>query len=418
MKRIILIFSFFPFIVNSQHYDTANWEHISTSNNKLEIPFTGEQQTASMVIDIDKDGIPEIFVTERTQTPSVVMYKYKGKQWERYIIENEPLMIEAGSTHWDITGNGSPDLVFAGSGKSNEIWWWENPYPHFDKNTPWVRRIIKKDGAKKHHDVLFGDFTGNGRGELIFWNQGANALMMAEIPDNVREVDAWGYTPIYEYSGDSEMVQHGHEHYPPWKKINEHEGLIAADIDGDGLQDIVGAGLWFKYKGAGGFIANLIDARYTFSRVSAGQLIEGGRPEVILAPGDGKAPLRIYEWKQGSRENQGTWHDKVIHDELWNAHSIDIIDFNGDGYMDIFVAEMNISRENPDARAMILFGDGKGDFKEYIITKGFGHHESRIIDLNGDGLYDIMGKPYNWNTPRLDFWLNKGKTIDLTQDLE
>jgi hypothetical protein len=409
MKNIILILSLFPFIANSQHFDKANWEHVSTSNNKLEIPFTGEQQTASMVVDIDNDGIPEIFVTERTKAPSVVMYKNTGKKWERFIIDNEPLKIEAGSTHWDITGNGSPDLVFGGDGSSNEIWWWENPYPNFDKNTPWVRRNIKKDGARKHHDVLFGDFTGIGKGELVFWNQGANALMIAEIPDNVREVDSWDYKPIYEYSGDSEMVQHGHEYLPPWKSVNEHEGLTATDIDGDGLQDIVGAGLWLKYNEVGRFIPNLIDARYTFSRVSAGQLIEGGRPEIILVPGDGKGPLIMYEWKQGRRENQGTWFDKVIHDELWNAHSVDIIDFNGDGYMDIFVAEMNISGENPDARAMIFFGNGRGDFKEYIITKGFGHHESRIVDLNGDGLYDIMGKPYNWSAPRLDFWLNKGK---------
>lgn len=409
MKKLILILAFVPFLLNAQTYDQKNWKHISTTNGMLEIPFPGDQQTSSLIADIDNDGIPEIFITDRTKAPSVVMYKLKGEKWDRYIIDNDPVRIEAGSTQWDITGNGYVDIVFGGDGGSGEVWWWENPYPNLDKNKPWVRRTIKKDGARKHHDVLFGDFTGNGKGELIFWNQGANALMLAEIPQNVRSVDSWDYRPIFEYSGDSEMKQHGYENLPAWKRVNEHEGLVKIDIDGDGLNDIVGAGLWFKYMGDGKFMPNTIDARYTFSRVIAGQLIEGGRPEVVLAPGDGKAPLIMYEWMPSRRPNQGSWFETIILDELWNAHSLDIIDFNGDGFLDIFVAEMNISGENPQAKARILLGDGKGNFKDYIITEGFGHHESKIVDLNGDGLYDILGKPYNWETPRLDIWINKRK---------
>jgi hypothetical protein len=37
---------------------------------------------------------------------------------------------------------------------------------------------------------------------------------------------------------------------------------------------------------------------------------------------------------------------------------------------------------------------------------GFGNHESKIVDLDGNGTLDILGKPYNWDTPRLDIWLN------------
>jgi len=31
-----------------------------------------------------------------------------------------------------------------------------------------------------------------------------------------------------------------------------------------------------------------------------------------------------------------------------------------------------------------------------------------MVDLDGNGTLDILGKPYNWNTPRLDIWLNMG----------
>jgi len=53
-------------------------------------------------------------------------------------------------------------------------------------------------------------------------------------------------------------------------------------------------------------------------------------------------------------------------------------------------------------------GDGKGNFqKEIIISKGIDLHESEIVDLDGDGDLDILGKPYNGDAPRLDIWLQE-----------
>ena len=90
---------------------------------------------------------------------------------------------------------------------------------------------------------MFGDFDGDGETELVFWNQGARSLFLAEIPDNPGKHGPWEYTPIYTWSSDSEMKQRGT--YPTWKSVNEHEGLAQADIDGDGTVDIIGGGRWF-----------------------------------------------------------------------------------------------------------------------------------------------------------------------------
>jgi hypothetical protein len=209
----------------------------------------------------------------------------------------------------------------------------------------------------------------------------------------------WHCTEIYCYSGDSQMEQRGE--YPWWKAANEHEGLAKTDIDGDGKLDIVGGGHWFRHEGGTDYSVHIIDASYAFSRAAAGQLIKGGRPEVVLVVGDGLGPMMMYEWQKG------TWVGCKLIDKVQDGHSLEILDFDGDGRLDIFCAEMRLGN-NPDARIWILLGDGKGSFKEVVVASGYGLHESKIADLDGDGDFDILGKPYNWQAPRLDIWLNEG----------
>ncbi|MEQ8882164.1 MAG: VCBS repeat-containing protein [Cyclobacteriaceae bacterium] len=384
-----------------------SWRRISSESGALEVPNAGNQQTASLIADIDGDGAQDFFIAERTTAPALTMYRYHNNAWKRHVIEAALLRIEAGSATFDIDGDGDLDVVFGGENRSNEVWWWENPYPDFDPSVPWKRYTIKKSGGSKHHDQLFGDFDGDGKTELVFWNQGDNRLIMAEIPEDPKSASSWPLTTVYEYSSDSEMEPLvGLEGYPAWRSINEHEGLTSIDVDGDGLPDIVGGGRWFKYRN-GRFIENIIDASYTFSRSAAGDFIKGGRPEVILVVGDGLGPMYLYEWKEHkNRPGTGTWAKILLLEQLDNGHTIDVLDFNDDGNMDIFTAEMRFGEGNPDAKTRILFGDGAGHFQEMVIAQGYGVHEGKIADLDGDGDLDVLGKPYTWKAPLLNLWIN------------
>lgn len=376
------------------------WKYLSSKNGDLEAPFPrGKQQTSSVVFDVDKDGRNDFVLTERTAAPSVVWYRRTPTGWQRHVLDQEPLTIEAGSTAADIDGDGDLDLVAGGDHRSNQVWWWENPHPRHAPDVPWVRHVIKSGGAPKHHDQMFGDFDGDGKLELVFWNQEGHKLYWSPIPPSPRTAREWPVSVIYEYSGDSQPAQRGT--YPGWKQVNEHEGLAQADVDGDGKTDIVGGGQWLKHVSGNHFVANPIDPGYAFTRSAVGQLKEGGRPEVVLSVGDGNGPLMWYEW------DKGTWIGHELLHEIRDGHSLSIVDLDRDGHLDVFCGEMRIDGRNPDARMYVFFGDGKGNFRQAVAASGHDSHEAKLADLDGDGDLDILGKPYNFGVPLVEIWLNQ-----------
>ncbi len=364
--------------------EDLTWTRISSSTGDLPAPSSGKQQTCCLILDIDKDGIEDFVIGERTLTPSVVWYKYNGKGWDKFIIDNTRLNPEAGGDFYDIDKDGDLDIVFGQDSSGNAIWWWENPYPDFQN--PWTRRFIKNSGARKHHDQAFGDFDGDGDVEFISWNQGAKGLLLFEIPADPKATQPWPSSTIYS-----------------WTSGREREGFpsIPVDIDLDGKLDIVGGGRWFKHTSGSNYTENVIDGEMTFTQCAAGQLVKGGRPEVVFSPGDMKGDANWYEW------NGKKW---IVHKLRYvvHGHTCEIRDIDCDGNLDIFIGEMGKPGAGDKATIYIWYGDGKGNFTQTVILQGQGIHEGKLGDLNGDGNLDILLKPYNHKTPLIDILLNSG----------
>jgi hypothetical protein len=185
--------------------------------------------------------------------------------------------------------------------------------------------------------------------------------------------------------------------------------MATCDIDGDGKVDLLAGNLWFKHRGGNNFDAIQIGS--IGGRIAAGKFKPGKYPQVVIAPGDGIGPLRIYECT-GNPEHSGDWVGRdLLERDMVHGHSLQVADIDGDGHLDIFAAEMakwtedRKDSDNPSATAWILFGDGNGNFRKTVFSTGIDFHEARVADLNGDGLPDILDKPYNWNAPRVDVWL-------------
>ncbi len=249
---------------------------------------------------------------------------------------------------YDIDGDGDLDIVFGGDWRSNKVWWWENPYPNYDPNKPWNRYTIKDSGAKQHHDQIFGDFDGDGKVELIFWNQQGQKLFIADVPDKPKEQENWTFAEIL----------------LSWPKEFKYEGFAKADVDIDGKIDLIGGGMWFKYIGEKKFIINLVDEKYGMTRSAAGDLIKGGRPEIVLNSGDGVGPLNLYHWQDGK------WVKHTLIEKVDHGHTLQLGDINGDGNLDIYAAEMFNPGAGEKCKQWILYGDGKGNFDIQLVSTG------------------------------------------------
>lgn len=211
---------------------TPAWQHLSSSTGQLPPPGAATQQTASLVADLDKNGVADFVIGARKATPVLVWYRKLPTGWNRTVIEKEMLPIEAGGASYDIDRDGDDDIVFGGDYQSNQLWWWENPYPNFDSTQTWKRHTIKRDGRTQHHDQLFADLKGTSHPQLIFWNQGSKTLTIADIPTNPGQTEQWPFTTIFNGNG-------GNVKYP--------EGLANADIDADGKTDLLAGNYWFKH---------------------------------------------------------------------------------------------------------------------------------------------------------------------------
>lgn len=380
-----------PTVSTDPTADVVEWEHLSSLYRQLPFAEVGSQ-VSTLIFDVDQDGLND-FVIAGWGEPSMVWFKKTADGWEKYLVDQKTEFIEAGGAVADIDGDGDLDIVQGGDWRTlKEVWWWENPAPNLDKDTPWKRYHVKNsdEGGKQHHDQIFGDFDGDGELELVFWNTSVRKLFIAEIPEDPKSAPTWEPQLIHQFEEEGGVL----------------EGLAKGDVDGDGITDIVGGGFWLKHKQGSEFEVFPVDPTYRATRSAVGDLFEGGRPEIILSSGDNAGTLNIYEYIDDE------WKKTVLMDPVMNGHTLDIVDVDGDGHLDIFTAEMAAwwIYQREDARAWVLYGDGKGNFTKQVISEGICHHESKIADLDGDGDMDILGKPFFIHGAPLEIWLNKGRT--------
>ena len=382
---------FFSLAVEGQ-IRQVNWSRISSATGELPVPPVSGGQSGLRVVDLDKNGQNDYVLTLWSAPQTVVWYRHVGDRFDPYVIDTQTPNLSHGEGFKDIDGDGDIDLLFGDAAWSDKMYWWENPYPNYDPGAPWLRRMVRNGGGNFYHDNIWGDFDGDGQDELIAWNQYSQQLLFFEIPADPRNSGTWPVTPIFSWTGDP----------------LEYRGAEAVDINLDGKMDFVGGGGWFEHTGGTSFVRRPIDDAMAYSQIKAGQLIEGGRPEVVTVLELVDGPLNLYTWT-GS-----VWQKQTLLANITRSHTLQLGDINLDGHLDIVTAEMGQAYdpppENPNARVFVLYGDGAGNFTQQIVFAGQGLLEGQLADINDDGRLDIIGNSFRMNTPRMDMWINEGFT--------
>jgi len=175
MKTFLALTGATALILGASVTSSAEWKHLSSTTGDIAVPNRGTQQTSATVFDIDKDGVNDFVITERTAAPSVVWYRRSKDGWSRGVIEPGLLRPEAGATFGDIDGDGDLDFIAGADGGGelgNQVWWWENPYPHLDPATGWKRHTIKRSGGASTTTLCSPTST---RTEAQSWSSGTRA---------------------------------------------------------------------------------------------------------------------------------------------------------------------------------------------------------------------------------------------------
>ncbi|TVZ41130.1 VCBS repeat protein [Alteromonadaceae bacterium 2753L.S.0a.02] len=192
--------------------------------------------------------------------------------------------------------------------------------------------------------------------------------------------------------------------------------VALADVDNDKDLDIVVAnGLWnralpskvFRNEGLGKFdIHPQLIGKAKSNSVSVADIDGNGQPDILFANGD---------WNNGDNsriwwnDGLGNYRENLKFSESSNASSAALGDINGDGLLDVIMANHPYS-DNAGGDDLIWINKGNRVFEksDQVLGEPVAARRVKIIDANNDNHLDAI--VLNGNAKNR-LWINNGKGI-------
>ncbi|MEW6755516.1 MAG: VCBS repeat-containing protein [Candidatus Latescibacterota bacterium] len=399
-----------------------------------EVICRGQGTHQACMADVDGDGRLEV-LGKQWQVPAVQLWRQPAApslpvRFAHRLLDRDKPYTAIDILAADLDGDGRND-VLCGS-------WW---YHHGD----WERRAI----PGIHQVIAARDLDGDGRPEVIGTRQraGASSGYDGLTSDLVwlRPIaplqDRWEEHPIGTGSGDwphgalmapllpggrLALVVGYHSaasgHYPeifavpsdlsqPWPhsrlaEIPYGEELVACDLTGNGLLDIVAGCWWLENRGDGTFAPHLLCPEpRDVARLRVADLDGDGRPEILFVEEKMDyatrrtflAPVAYFSQAADVRQ---PWTLHVI-DQVRSPHSLDVADLDGDGQLEVIVGEHDPFWPYRTRSRLLVYkaADPKArTWTRFVADDRFEHHDgTKVIDLGG-GRLGIMS--HGWTDSR------------------
>lgn len=307
-----------------------------------------------------------------------------GSAWSKVTVDGSFGGARAATTA-DVDGDGDLDVLASGI-NANAIAWWEN---------------LNGDGSSwQEHSVVNG-FTG------AFWVDAADI-------DRDGDVDVLGAAA---FGGNTaawfENMDGSGTSWSQTTLSNTFQlavGIHAADVDGDGDQDILGASFGAFPSGAGGRVVWWENgAGWTLHPVDNSYL---GAVGVYSGDVDGDGDIDVvgaanvdeeFTWWENLNGSGTSWNRQAVGSDFANAEGVYAADLDGDGDMDILGGSQI---DNTVAWWENLNEDG-ATWMEHIVEDNFLEAVAVFAaDMDGDGDNDIMAAGAVENAIR--WWENVG----------